>query len=101
MQFLNYTYSILVLFGHRILIPLKDFIYILQKKYLQLMYFLNRNAHTTPLFKDSNILKFADKISLENCIFIKNYFNQTLPTPFKIGSLSLQIHMHITQDGLI
>ena len=44
------------------------------------MYFLNRNAHTTPLFKDSNILKFPDKIALEKCIFIKNYFNQTLPT---------------------
>ena len=57
--------------------------YILQKKFLRLMYFLNCNAHTTPLFKDSNILKFPDKIALENCIFIKNYFNQTLPTPFK------------------
>ena len=81
MQFLNHIYSILVLFGHRILIALKD--YNLQKKSLRLMYFVNRNAHTTPLFKDSNILKFPDKIALENCIFIKNYFNQTLPTPFK------------------
>ena len=61
-------------------------LYILQKKrlyILPLMYFLTRNAHTTPLFKDSNIIKFPDKIALENCIFIKNYFNQTLPTPFK------------------
>ena len=47
------------------------------------MYFLNRNAHVTPFFKDSKTLKFPDKIALENCIFIKNYFNQTLPTPFK------------------
>ena len=76
-------------------------IYILQKKSLRLIYLLNRNAHTTSLFKDSNILKFPVKIALENCIFIKNYFSQTLPTPFKIGSLSLQIHIHITQDGLI
>ena len=29
------------------------------------------------------MLKFPDKIALENCIFIKNYFNQTLPAPFK------------------
>ena len=58
-------------------------LYILQKKSLRLMYFLNRNAHTTPLFKNSNILKFPDKTALEKCIFIKNYFNQTLPTPFK------------------
>ena len=47
------------------------------------MYFLNRNTHTAPHFKDSNILKFPEKIALENCIFIKKYFNQTLPTPFK------------------
>ena len=58
-------------------------LFILQKKSLRLMYFLNRNAHTTPLFKDSNILKFPDKIALENCIFIKNCFSQTLPKPFK------------------
>ena len=58
-------------------------LHILQKKSLRLMYFVNRNAHTTPLFKDSNILTFPDKIAFENCIFIKNYFNQTLPTPLK------------------
>ena len=62
------------------------------------MYFLNRNAHTTPFFKDSNILKFPDKIALENCIFIKNYFNQTLPTPFKNWfTLSTDSHTHNTR----
>ena len=45
------------------------------------MYFLNCNTGT--LFKDSNILKFPEKITLENCIFIKKYFNQNLPKPFK------------------
>ena len=100
LSFLNHTYSILVLFGQRILIPLR--LYILQKKSLRLMYFLNCDAHTTLLFMDSNRLKFPDKIALEYCIFIKNYFNQTLPTPFKNWfTLSLQIHIHITQDGLI
>ena len=77
-------------------------LYILRKKSLRLMYFLNRNTHTTPLFKDSNILKFSDRIARENCIFMKNYFNQTLPTPFKNWfTLSLQIHIHVAQDGLI
>ena len=91
---MNHTYSIYVLFGYRILIPLKEKIYILQKKSLQLMCFLNRNAHTTPLFKDSNIIKFPDKIALENCIFFKNYFKQTLPTPF---TLSTDSHTHNTR----
>ena len=58
-------------------------LYILQKKSLRLMYVLNRNTHTAPLFKNSNILKFPDKIALENCIFIKSYCNQTSRTPFK------------------
>ena len=46
------------------------------------MYFLNRDTDTVRLFKSSNIMKFPDKIALENCIFIKKYFNLTLPTPF-------------------
>ena len=73
-------------------------LYISQKKSLRLIYFLNRNANTTPLFKDSNILKFPDKIALENCIFIKNYFNQTLPTPFKnCFTLSTDSHTRNTR----
>ena len=68
LQFLNHTYSIPVLFVHRILIPLKDFVFYKINR----IYLLNRNAHTAPLFKDSNILKFPDKIALEICFFIKN-----------------------------
>ena len=34
------------------------------------------NAHTTSLFKNYNILKFADIINVENCIFINNCFNK-------------------------
>ena len=71
--------------------------YILQKISLRIMYFLNRNMHTSPLFKHSNILKFPDKIAIENCNFIKNYFNQTLPTPFKNWfTLSTDSHLHNT-----
>ena len=62
------------------------------------MYFLNRNAHATRLCKDSNILKFPDKIALENCIFIKNYFSQTLPKPFRNWfNLSTDLHTHNTR----
>ena len=73
-------------------------LYILQKKSSRLLYFLNRNTHTTPLFKDSNILKFPEKMALENCIFIKNYFNQILPTPFNNWfTLSTDSHTHNTR----
>ena len=90
-QFLHHIYSIPVLFGHRILTPLK-ILYVLQKKSLRLSYFLNRNNIQ---FLSTNILKFSDKVALENCVFIKNYFNQTLPTPFKNWfTLSIDPHIH-------
>ena len=40
------------------------------------MNFAPFNAHTTPLFKNCNILKFADIINVESCIFINNYFTK-------------------------
>ena len=59
---------------------------VLQKKSLQIIYFLNHNAHTSPSyisFRDLNILKLPDKIALENCLFINKYFNKCLHTIFK------------------
>ena len=39
---------------------------ILQKKALRIMNFAPFNAHTAPLFKNCNILKFADIINVES-----------------------------------
>ena len=50
---------------------------ILQEKELRITNFAPFNAHTTPLSKNFNILKFADIINIESCIFIKNYFNKS------------------------
>ena len=58
-------------------------ILVLQKKSLRIMYFLKRNAHTSNLFKNLNILKLPDKVSLENCVLICKYFNQSLSKSFK------------------
>ena len=50
---------------------------ILKKKALKSMNLVPFNAHTTSLFKNCNILKFADIINVEkNCIFINNCFNK-------------------------
>ena len=46
------------------------------KKAQRIMNFAPFNAHTTPLFKNCNILKFADIINVESCIFINNCFNR-------------------------
>ena len=38
-------------------------LFVLQKKSLRIIYFLNHNAHTSPLLRELNILKFPDKIA--------------------------------------
>ena len=63
-------------------------LFVLQKKSLRIIYFLNHNAHTSPLFRDLNILKFPDKIALENCLFINKYSTNVYPQSLKIGLLS-------------
>ena len=46
------------------------------------MNFARVNAHTTPLFKNCNILKFANIINVESYIFINNGFNKDSFTIF-------------------
>ena len=47
---------------------------IFRKKALRIMNFAPLNAHTTPLFKNCNILKFADTINVEKLYFNKSLF---------------------------
>ena len=49
---------------------------ILQKKSTKNYEFAPFNAHATPLFKNCNILKFANIIQIESFIFINNCFNK-------------------------
>ena len=77
---------------------LKDLV--LQKKSLRIMYFLKRNPHTSNHFKNLNVLKLPDKVTLENCILICKCFNQSLSKTLKIGSLLQQLHIHIIPDCL-
>ena len=47
-------------------------LYILQKKVLRIINFKGRNAHSSPLVHYSKIIKIADKVKIENCLFIQN-----------------------------
>ena len=51
-------------------------IFLLQKKALRIMHFVQLNSHTSPLFHNSNILKFIDIIYTKNCVFINNCFHK-------------------------
>ena len=55
---------------------------ILQKKALRIMNYQPRNSHTSPLFRKATVLKFKDKINLENILFISKSINNLLPSLF-------------------
>ena len=57
-------------------------IFILQKAALRIITFSNFRAHTNPLFKENNILKLNDRITLENCLFVYDCLKGKLPICF-------------------
>ena len=62
------------------------------------MFFLRREAHTNPLFKDCNILKCLDRIACENSPFIHKSFKHQLPQPFDNWfGVSSNFHTHNTR----
>ena len=78
---------------------------ILQKKAVRIINFQPRNSHTRPLFKQNFILKFQDKICLENVLFVSNSTHNLTPSVFSTWlSFSSDQHNHetssSTQDNL-
>ena len=71
-------------------------ILILQKKAVRIN-FQPRNSHTSPLFKQNFILKFQDKICLENMLFVSKSLHNLSPSVFnKWFSLSSDQHNYET-----
>ena len=52
---------------------------ILQKKPLRIMNLKDQLFHSSPLFSENNILKFIDKITLENIFFVYKSINRQVP----------------------
>ena len=52
------------------------------KKAVRIINFQPRNSHTSPLFKQNFILKFQDKICLENILFVSKLLNNLTPPIF-------------------
>ena len=63
---------------------------------------MNVNIYATNLFENLSLLKFPDKVILENGLHTPKYFNQALPKTFKnwFNPRFQQIHMHIIPGGL-
>ena len=75
-----------ILYGSQVwtpkLISISDRISRLQKAAMRIMTFSEFRAHSEPLFKKLEILKFRDSIAVNNCLFVYDYFNKTLPISF-------------------
>ena len=71
-------------------------ILILQKKAVRIINFQPRNSHTSPLFKQNSILKFQDKICLENILFVSKSLNNLSPSILMHGLVFPQTNSSIT-----
>ena len=54
----------------------------LQKKGIRIIHFKFRNDHSSPLFLKLKLLKFNDKVLLENVLLISKFINSLLPLVF-------------------
>ena len=55
---------------------------VLQKKALQIINFKDQLFHSRPLFSSKNILRFGNKITLENIIFVSRFIKRQVPSVF-------------------
>ena len=55
---------------------------VLQINAVRMMTFSHFKAHSEPLFKKLEILKFKDNIVLHNCLFVYDYLKGNLPNSF-------------------
>ena len=71
----------------------------LQKKAIRIINNANYNAHTTPLFKSSNILMFEDMYKLHICKFMYQCTKDALPSGLSgIFTANAHLHCHNTRQ---
>ena len=59
---------------------IKRILILQKKKAVRIINLQPRNSHTSPLFRQNFILKFVDKIRLENVSFVSKSLNNLLPS---------------------
>ena len=52
----------------------------LQKKAIRIISHQQRNCHSSPFFKENDIIKFHEKIKIDNVIFVNKSLNNMLPS---------------------
>lgn len=92
--YLNYG---LIAWGSASLTVLKPLI-ILQKKAIRIMMFSKFDDHSSPLFRDTKIIKLLDLVDLHINIFMHKFHNNALPSSFDCFFKKLMNFITITLD---
>ena len=93
-----------ILYGSQVwtpkLISVTDKISRLQKAAMRIMTFSEFRAHSEPLFKQLEILKFRDNIAVNNCLFVYDYFSNELPVSFSnTFKITYDLHKYSTRQA--
>ena len=62
-------------------LPLQP-LFTLQKKALRIITFSSFTEHSSPLFKDMNVIKLLDIVTLQLAVFMYKFHYQLLPSVF-------------------
>ena len=72
----------------------------LQNRAMRIISFSDFRANPDPIYKEKRILKLKDYISLQNCIFVHDSFNNNLPTCFNAYFQSItDVHSKGTKNS--
>ena len=72
----------------------------LQQKAIRIINFKNNNNPSAPLFKETNILKLYDNITLLNCLFVYDHLDNNIPTALQGYFTSVKdTHQHNTRHA--
>ena len=66
----------------------------LQNRAMRIIQFEDFQANPNPIYRDNNILKLSDYIELQNCLFVYDFLNNTLPSCFQSYFLKIN-ELHI------
>ena len=65
-------------------------LFVLQKKAITIIPFSRFFEHSSPLFKDLNVIKLFDEVTVHNAVFMYKFKNQLLPTNFNVFFTSIK-----------
>lgn len=73
---------------------------VLQKRAVRIVSNISGRAHTSPLFRNNNILKITDINNMQVALFMFKYYNSLLPPLFdSFFALNVDVHSYFTRSS--